>query len=197
MADLKSKLRTASKKVAYAQPVREAVRRVAALEKPATLDKIISHSPLAQTLRSIESESLPAGKTYIRLRIEDWQPILGESFRFYYRDELLYGNVVEQPEKAYPLEYRNIVGPSTDPSDYSVRLVSGKRAGESLDFEVAFRREPLPPKNRSCTTSALRSASTVGRTMRCEETLRTRRKSSSLSQGWVCRWEESSIRCRL
>lgn len=125
-------------RLAFSKPVREAVRKIGSLDKPRLVEKVLSHSRFAGAFRAIESETLPVGNYYIRLRIPDWKDILGDSFQLMYRGDVVYGNVIEPPEKDYPLEYRNIVASSSNESDYSVTLASGERRGENIAFSIEF-----------------------------------------------------------
>lgn len=106
-------------------------RRIGYLKRKLGISPIPAVSVASQSLKSAENNddlrstrSLPLaeGKSYVRVRVRDWSGLLGQYLRVYCRGQKVYGNIVEQPAKGEPLEYRNIVGPSTDPQDYCVNL---------------------------------------------------------------------------
>ncbi|MGV9184423.1 hypothetical protein ACTOVL_03510 [Arcanobacterium canis] len=82
----------------------------------------LESSSLALTLRQAETMPLSDGHYYVRLRFPRWHKRLGQYIKLYCNGEQIYGNVIEEPEAGTPIEYRNIVGSSANPADYSINL---------------------------------------------------------------------------
>ncbi|MDD7465766.1 MAG: hypothetical protein PUK59_06000 [Actinomycetaceae bacterium] len=127
-----------AKNLAYTEGVRSLIRRGARIQAPQTLVKMIHRTSIGATLRSLTSPTPPSGHWYARLRIPQWHTLVDESFHLRYEGKTIYGNVVEPPEKKYPLEYRNIPVESTDLSKFDVVVTTGERSGENLDFTLDF-----------------------------------------------------------
>ncbi|BCW46641.1 hypothetical protein [Arthrobacter sp. StoSoilB5] len=77
---------------------------------------------LEGSIRRVASETLPQGTFFAKLTIGRWQQHKGVSFRLLQGSEVVYGNKIEPPARGFPLEYRNIVVTSDDPSKFTLDI---------------------------------------------------------------------------
>lgn len=122
---LNSSSRNKLKKIAYLPANRQLVRT----QGHHIPSKLVKENT-RDVLQRIASETLPDGHSYAKLTVRDWRSLLGRDIEVKVDGATVFGNRVEQPQRGFNLEYRNIVVPTTDLSRFEVTL--------SKDYQLHF-----------------------------------------------------------
>lgn len=113
-----------AKSLAYSPKVRDAARRVLTSNVAEPVRNVLVQKGLEGHLQRLTSESLPDGKYFAKLTIENWKPFNGKRFRLYQGATVVYGNEVEPPPRGSQLEYRNFIVTSSNPANFSLNIDS-------------------------------------------------------------------------
>ncbi|BCW58400.1 hypothetical protein [Arthrobacter sp. StoSoilB20] len=112
----------AGRAAAYSPAGLEVARAVLATRADSPVRRIIKARGLEGRIRRVASESLPQGVYFAKLTLGNWEAWKGHQFRLLQDGKVVYGNQVEPPARGFPLEYRNIMVTSEDPSRFTIDI---------------------------------------------------------------------------
>ncbi|MFK0008713.1 hypothetical protein ACIQTZ_16830 [Paenarthrobacter sp. NPDC090520] len=133
--ELKRKATDLGRAVAYSSTGREVARSLMESAPESAVRRLIKARGLEARVRKVAAEHLPQGIFFAKLTLPDWEDHQGEPFQLLQDGEVVYGNLIEPPARGFPLEYRNIMVGTDDPSRF--RLASGG------PFELGIGRGPF------------------------------------------------------
>lgn len=119
---IKRRIAGLGKDLAYSSMGTGAARKILTSPSNSTARQFLKKKGLEGSLRRIASETLPQGTYFAKLTIARWQEHDGSSFRLLQGSKVVYGNRIEPPARGFPLEYRNIVVTSNDPSKFRLDI---------------------------------------------------------------------------
>ncbi|GAA1489445.1 hypothetical protein [Brachybacterium sacelli] len=121
-AALRTRARAAARDALYSPPSRKLARVLAHDPRTHRVRAALEQRGHGEVLRRLASETLPRHTFYLRLRIRNWKKFDGREFRLLQGGRVVYGNQISAPPEGQPLEYRNIIVTSDDPSDFTLDL---------------------------------------------------------------------------
>lgn len=119
---IKRTARAAVVQTAYTETGTAFARRVMASPANAPVRRFIKSKGFEGSVRRLASGNLPAGMYFAKLTISQAQAHDGKQFRLLQDGQVAYGNKIEPPARGFPLEYRNIVVTSNDPSRFTLDI---------------------------------------------------------------------------
>lgn len=115
-------VRKIARDVAYRPRSRELARKIVQDSSGSRIREYVESHGHGAALRRIASESLPEHTYFAKLTIDDWQKYRGKRFRVIQDGTVVYGNEIEPPARGFPLEYRNFIVSSDDPSRFALDI---------------------------------------------------------------------------
>ncbi|QOT16040.1 hypothetical protein [Paenarthrobacter sp. YJN-5] len=119
---IKRRVTGLGKNLAYSSLGTEAARRVLSSPSNSAARQFVKKKGLEGSLRRVASGTLPPGTYFAKLTIARWREHNGSNFRLLQGSKVVYGNRIEPPARGFPLEYRNIVVTSDDPTKFTIDI---------------------------------------------------------------------------
>lgn len=119
---IKRRVTGLGRNLAYSSLGTDAARRVLSSPSNSAARQFVKKKGLEGSLRRVASGTLPPGTYFAKLTIARWREHNGSNFRLLQGSKVVYGNRIEPPARGFPLEYRNIVVTSDDPSKFTLDI---------------------------------------------------------------------------
>jgi hypothetical protein len=119
---IKRRVTGLGKNLAYSSLGTDAARRVLSSPANSAARQFVKKKGLEGSLRRVASGTLPPGTYFAKLTIARWREHNGSNFRLLQGSTVVYGNRIEPPARGFPLEYRNILVTSDDPSKFTLDI---------------------------------------------------------------------------
>lgn len=119
---IKRRVTGLGKNLAYSSLGTDAARRVLSAPSNSAARLFVKKKGLEGSLRRVASGTLPPETYFAKLTIARWREHNGSNFRLLQGSKVVYGNRIEQPARGFPLEYRNIVVTSDDPTKFTLDI---------------------------------------------------------------------------